>query len=321
MFYRRKILLALIETFGGLLSKTDCQKLLLLFCLRRGKNYYDFFPHKYGNFSVILSQDRERLADLGFLTSHTDFQLKDGRSYLDQIEEKDRIVLHALISEVGNLRGEGLIHKVYLEFPHYTSRSQIAARILRPLEYEQISKTWNKDNSPCLFTMGYEGMTIDAYLDMLVSHNIAVLVDVRRNPISMKYGFSKTKLSDYTRLAGIMYTHIPELGIPSQLRQELNSKAAYQRLFDYYSSQILPDCKEALERLKTTISDQNRVAITCFEADHQFCHRNKIAEYLENDNDFDVPIIHLHKNSSCTAVSNSILSQNGLQKAIKPLEN
>jgi uncharacterized protein YwgA len=130
VFYRRKILLALLEAFGGSLTKTDCQKLLFLFCLRRGKNYYDFFPHKYGNFSLILSQDRGRLADLGFLMSHGDFQLKGDCSYRDQLKKQDCEFLDALVKEVGNLRGEALIRKIYLEFPHYTSRSQIAGKIL-----------------------------------------------------------------------------------------------------------------------------------------------------------------------------------------------
>lgn len=303
MFYRRKILLALIEAFGGLLLKTDCQKLLFLFCLRSGKNYYDFFPHKYGNFSLILSQDRDRLANLGFLTSHSDFQLQGNQSYLDQIKEKDRVVLQALVSEVGDLRGEELIRKVYLEFPHYVSRSQIAAKVLRRSEYEQVSRSWYSAQSSCLFTVGYEGMTIDAYLNILVSNNIAVLVDVRKNPISMKYGFSKTRLSDYARIAGIAYTHIPDLGIPSNLRQELDSKAAYQNLFDYYSSHILPDHNDALERLKAIVSDHGRVAITCFEADYQFCHRHKVTEYLGNDPDFTTPIVHLSRNCVCSADS------------------
>ena len=312
MFYRRKILLALIDAFGGLLSKTDCQKLLFLFCVRRGKNYYDFFPHKYGNFSFILSQDKDRLADLGFLTSHSDFQVKGDRSYQDQIDEKDRVALCDLVSEVGNLRGEELIRKVYLQFPHYASRSQIAVKVLRHSEYEQVSHTWNNDGSSCLFTIGYEGLSIDAYLDVLVSNDIAVLVDVRKNPISMKYGFSKTKLAVYTKIAGIAYIHIPDLGIPSNLRQDLNNKAAYQKLFDYYSSQILPDHKNAIEKLKAIVNDQGRVAITCFEADHQFCHRNKIAEYLEGDPEFNTSVVHYNKNNSYYSVSKKIPLQNGL---------
>ena len=295
MFYRRKILLALIEVFGSTLSKTDCQKLLFLFCMRRGKNYYDFFPYKFGNFSLILSQDKNRLADSGWLIPHSDFQLKSDQSYLNQIETADLRVLRSLVSEVGNLQGEALIRKIYLEFPHYVSRSQIATSLLNEVEYERIRSTWNNADAPCLFTIGYEGLSIDAYLDILVSNNISVLVDVRKNPISRKYGFSKTKLADYTKIAGIAYVHIPELGVPSNLRQELNSEAAYKQLFDYYFSQILPTQKASIDKLKTIINDNGRVAVTCFEADHQFCHRSKIAEGLENDPDFHVPIAHLHK--------------------------
>jgi uncharacterized protein (DUF488 family) len=312
VFYRRKILVALIEVFGGSLSKTDCQKLLFLFCRRRGKNYYDFFPHKYGNFSLILTQDKNRLADLGLLTSHSDFQLRGDQTYLDQLEEKDRAILHALASEIGDIRGEELIHKAYLEAPHYVSRSQIATQILRKAEYKQVSVSWNNDQAPCLFTVGYEGLSIDAYLNLLISNNVTALVDVRKNPLSMKYGFSKTKLSDFTKLAGIKYIHIPDLGIPSNLRRDLNSAADYRKLFDFYSSQILPDRTQALEELKKIVSDQSRVAITCFEADYHFCHRHKVAEYLENDPSFHNSIIHLQKGCLCSAKDKIQNHQDGL---------
>jgi hypothetical protein len=53
MYYRRKILLALIEVFGGSLQSTDCEKLLFNFCQQTGKNHYDFFPYKYGPFSFL----------------------------------------------------------------------------------------------------------------------------------------------------------------------------------------------------------------------------------------------------------------------------
>src|SRR3989304_7086803 len=53
MYYRRKILLALIEVFGGSLQSTDCEKLLFNFCQKTGKNHYYFFPYKYGPFSFL----------------------------------------------------------------------------------------------------------------------------------------------------------------------------------------------------------------------------------------------------------------------------
>ncbi len=322
MFYRRKVLLALLEAFGGSLTKTDCQKLLFLFCSRRGKNYYDFFPHRYGNFSLILSQDKARLADLGFLISRSNLQLKSNQECLNQLEKKDRDVLQVLVKEVGNLRGEELIRKVYLEFPHYASRSQIADKILGQEEYKLVKSVWNNDDTSCLFTIGYEGLSIDAYLDLLVSNNITTLVDVRKNPISMKYGFSKTKLAEFTNIVGISYIHIPELGVPSNLRKNLNSSASYRELFDFYFSQILPRQKKDLQHLKSIISAYRRVAITCFEADPQFCHRHKVTEYLENDSNFNTPIVHLSKNSSCSAcftnkpLLRGLWDKNGLYSSI-----
>ena len=295
MFYRRKILLALIEAFGGNLSRTDCQKLLFLFCLRRNRNYYDFFPHKYGCFSFLLAQDKDRLADLGFLVAQKQFQLTKRQSFLYQLYLEDQFALQNFVAEIGILRGEKLIRKAYLEYPYYASRSEIADKVLRQAEYERVCKTRNITDIPCLFTIGYEGMTIDAYINVLLANNVKVLVDVRKNPLSMKYGFSKTKFADYTRYAGILYFHIPELGVPSKLRQNLSSPNAYNTLFDFYYTEILPNQKDAIARLRNILAEQKRVAITCFEENPQFCHRHKIVEFLENIDSFDTKVVHLNQ--------------------------
>lgn len=303
MFYRRKVLLALLEAFGCSLTKTDCQKLMFLFCLRRGKSYYDFFPHKYGNFSFLLFQDWKRLIDLGYLIKQANFQLSDTcdtRSYLEQLHPEDRAVLQALVSEIGSLRGEKLIRKVYLEVPYYTLRSEIAEKILEESEYQAIKQGHIIKDAACLFTIGYEGLSIDAFLNALIANNVRSLVDVRKNPVSMKYGFSKTKFADYINAAGLLYFHLPELGVPSELRQNLKSVAAYQKLFEYYGSAILPKQKEALEKLRIIIKEQKRVAIACFEADYHFCHRSKLAEYIEQEPSFDVSVVHLQKD--CTHI-------------------
>ncbi len=297
MFYRRKLLLALLEVFGGSLKRIDCQKLLFLFCLHKRKNYYDFFPYKYGGFSFMLYQDKRRLTDLNLLAAQQNFQLCSEQSFILELRQEDRLALFALKKEVGDLRGENLVRKAYIEYPYYASRSMIASKVLRATEYENISKLWNTDRAPCLFTIGYEGMSIDAYFNVLLANNVVALVDVRKNPLSMKYGFSKTKFSDYTSSVGIQYFHIPELGIPSTLRQGLTNSTAYGKLFEYYSSEILPMHGEAIQRLKGIIEERSRVAITCFEADHRFCHRHKLAEYLKDDPAFNVPIVHLHKAS------------------------
>lgn len=298
MFYRRKIMLALLEAFGGSLTKNDCQKLLFLFCLRREKNYYDFFPYQYGNYSLLVHQDWNRLIDLGYLMKGQDFQLKDTKSHLPQIQSEDSYVLGLLVNEVGSLRGEQLIRKVYLEYPYFASRSEIAKKILNDEEYFLVKSKRNTDKNVCLFTIGYEGLSIDAYLNMLLANNIFALVDVRKNPLSMKYGFSKRKFSEAIEQAGLSYFHIPELGVPSELRHDLKDAAAYKDLFDIYASNILPSNIISLNRLKSILVSHNRVAITCFEADYHFCHRHKIAEYFEKEPSSNIPVIHLQKD--CT---------------------
>jgi Protein of unknown function, DUF488 len=57
--------------------------------------------------------------------------------------------------------------------------------------------------SPRLFTVGYEGRSIDELVDALPGAGVERLVDVRELPLSRRRGFSKTALGDALRRAGI----------------------------------------------------------------------------------------------------------------------
>lgn len=281
----------------------ECCNLLLLFCQRRGKNFYDFFPYISGPYSFLLEQDKARLTALGFLKDQSIFCRNNRDSFFPQLLEEDILVLHALLCEVGEIRGEQLTHKMYLECPTIASRSENVSSILSRSEYVEVQRTWHKDITSSLFTLGYEGLSIDAYINILLVNNIFALVDVRKNPLSMKYGFSKTKLNNYLKQVGISYFHLPKLGIPSVLRQELNSVSAYKTLFAYYRSHILPEQNEAIEQLKCIANTQERIVLTCFEANPQCCHRHEITDYLERDESFALPIVHLDKTYTCNASS------------------
>lgn len=300
VFYRRKVLLALVEVFGCSLPVLDCQLLLFLFCLRRGKNYYDFFPATSGPCSFLLFQDKDRLTTSGFLAPHECFVLNNAESYIQQIDSSDRAALYKLATEVGNTRGETLAQQVYADQPYYAPQNRITHKIFRVDESELFYYGMlNMSDIPALFTIGYEGLSIDAYINVLLANHVKALVDVRKNPLSMKYGFSKKKLSEYVGSAGLLYFHIPDLGVPSILRRDLHSDAAYQKLFTYYSHTILPEQTNALDTLYTLIHQHRRVALTCFEADYHCCHRHKISEYLAQDKNFETPVIHLDK--TCTS--------------------
>jgi uncharacterized protein (DUF488 family) len=285
--------MALVETFGGKLQRTDCQKLLLLFCHYTGQNYYDFFPYKYGGFSFLVYRDKERLEQMGFLTGGEDFQIKNGSSFINAIKPEDKLAMNLLSTKYGKLRGNPLIRQTYMEFPQYTCNSEIIAQVLSPSEAENTRQGWSRETAPCLFTIGYEGLTIDAYLNKLIVNNIKVVVDVRRIPNSMKYGFSKSKLQSYINKAGMDYIHVPELGVPTNMRQNLDSVDAYDALFSYYENEILPKQIIALEIIINEIEKHKRVALTCLEANHRMCHRHKIVEYLSENPEFSVGVKHL----------------------------
>lgn len=106
MYYRRKILLALLEVYGGSLKRTDCEKLLFNFCKTTSKNHYDFFPYKYGPFSFMSYFDKRRLTELGLLKQTDDFQINTGHSYLDELEPVDKRALLNFKANIGTLRGQ-----------------------------------------------------------------------------------------------------------------------------------------------------------------------------------------------------------------------
>jgi len=293
VYYRRKVLLSLVEAFGGVLRRTECLKLLFIFCEQTKKNHYDFFPYKYGGFSFLVYEDKERLTELGFLKNTASLQLCTPQSFLEQLKLEDRLILQSMSARLTNLRGKALIRQVYLDYPHFACRSEILTSVLSQEEVEKVGLWWNKDLSKALFTIGYEGLTIDAYLNKLISNNINALVDVRWNPNSMKYGFSKAKLRYYVEQAGLRYYHIPDLGIPSSLRKKLETPEDYFSLLQYYQSEILPKQTMAIERIKALLSEHTRIALTCFEANYRFCHRHKITQYLASTPDFNAKVVHL----------------------------
>ncbi|GMV34709.1 MAG: hypothetical protein AMXMBFR60_25380 [Chloroflexota bacterium] len=293
MYYRRKILLALIEVFGGSLPSTDCEKLLFNFCQQSNKNHYDFFPHKYGPFSITSYYDKQRLIDLGLLKSAKDFQSNTKRSYLKELTPSDKAALLRFKSNIGNLRGDRLVKKTYREFPQYTIRSKIADRHFTAEELKQRQFAFAVETKPAVFSIGYEGLTIDSFLNKLIANNITVIVDVRNNPQSMKYGFSKKSFKQYIESAGMRYIHIPELGIPSSMRKGLGESVSHKALFKAYESKLLPNHETEIKQLIDFTNQNERIALLCFEADHNFCHRHTLIEHLQENKSFRRKVIHL----------------------------
>jgi uncharacterized protein (DUF488 family) len=141
-----------------------------------------------------------------------------------------------------------------------------------------------------LFTIGYEGSSLELYLTKLIENKVQVLYDVRKNPFSHKFGFSKGNLSKVLLKFDIEYRHVPELGIISEKRQNLDSESDYIKLFDEYRKN-LPNKKIYLQELVNTLEQGKRIALTCFEEKPKSCHRHCVSDYLADHSDIEV--VHL----------------------------
>ena len=131
-----------------------------------------------------------------------------------------------------------------------------------------------------LFTLGYEGRTLDEYLALLTDAGVTLLADVRRNPLSRKAGFSKGALSRGCAAVGIRYEHLPELGIATDQRRGLKTQADYDALFEVYERDWLPTQGAALDQLRGWALAGERVALTCFEREPERCHRRCVSDAL-----------------------------------------
>ncbi|HZM84368.1 MAG TPA: DUF488 domain-containing protein [Candidatus Limnocylindrales bacterium] len=125
--------------------------------------------------------------------------------------------------------------------------------------------------------MGYEGQNIHSFIDLLLVQGVTRLVDVRLTPISRKPGFSKTALSHALAAADISYMHLPALGNPKSNRAGFaGNTAELANARQYFVRQIRrPAAESALDTIVELAASQ-RVAVLCFEANEERCHRHVV---------------------------------------------
>jgi uncharacterized protein (DUF488 family) len=131
-------------------------------------------------------------------------------------------------------------------------------------------------SAPDLFTIGYEGTTVDHVVAALRAAGAVHLVDVRAVPSSRKPGFSRRQLEAAALQAGLQYTHLRALGTPKPGRDAARrgDAATMQRIFDAHLQ--APEPQAELARA-VAISREAPACLLCFERDHKMCHRDILA--------------------------------------------
>lgn len=142
-----------------------------------------------------------------------------------------------------------------------------------------------------LMTIGYEGMSIDAFFDVLNQNRVEVLVDIRELPISRKRGFSKTALSESSTRHNLGYMHLHALGSPREVRHDYRADKDWARYTTRFS-QYLDTQAQAVHDLATLIT-RKRCCLLCFEADAACCHRSYVAQRVATFSNIPINITHL----------------------------
>jgi uncharacterized protein (DUF488 family) len=126
-----------------------------------------------------------------------------------------------------------------------------------------------------LYTLGYEGMSVEQFVARAQAAGVRLVVDVRELPLSRKRGFSKSAFRAALADASIAYAHMPALGCPKAIRDQYRADgdwSAYSHAFlKYLKSQSVTVSE--LAKISTTTPS----CLVCYEADFAYCHRSYVA--------------------------------------------
>lgn len=268
LYKRQKLLLHLIDLISSKNIQSRIYTIKMIFLLKQKLGFekisYDFYPYKHGPFSNIVYKDMNYLINRGLLNTDESSLTEQGKSFIkkggfySEVESEAKNIL-AKFNTVDKIKDF-----VYENYPDYTVKSASPRKTIA--------------NGKGICSIGYEGKSIDSFLNQLIQNNINILVDVRNNPFSMKREFCGDKLKEKLGNCGIDYMHLPDLGIESQKRKDLESPDDFRKLFDRYAKS-LSSKQETISKIRE-LGQKQKIALMCFEADKNFCHRGVLSDHL-----------------------------------------
>jgi uncharacterized protein (DUF488 family) len=273
LFARQKAALNLLDRAGGMIEKTRLVKLAFLLRHERmpeDQSFYGFVPYQFGPFSFALYHDMDKLADAGWIESG-----EDGFRLIDRIRKPNPMppeyvgAIDGIWGTYGRKSTSALVDDVYARYPWYTARCKNVAKRAATIPTA----------APAIYTAGYEGLGLDDFLDRLLRAGIHQLIDVRKNPVARRFGFHRSTMARACDHLGIRYRHVPDLGIPGELRIDLDSQAARDRLFAIYRKDILPRQEQAIAQVQALMTATPSVLV-CMEAKPCECHRTHLGREL-----------------------------------------
>ena len=109
-----------------------------------------------------------------------------------------------------------------------------------------------------LYTIGYEGWSLEDLIQRLKAHEVNILIDIRERPYSQRREFCKSRLKTAVEAEGIRYLHMKAMGAPKMVRDELRERGNWQTFRRMYAEHLMAQ-RQALDALCETC----RTATAC----------------------------------------------------------
>ncbi|HLL74854.1 MAG TPA: DUF488 domain-containing protein [Pyrinomonadaceae bacterium] len=131
-----------------------------------------------------------------------------------------------------------------------------------------------------VFTLGYQGLNLAAYVRELQRAGAGAVIDVREKPWSNRPDFIKGPLGDGLARGGIDYIHVAAAGNPASIRK---TTASAEECLGRYREHLVahPEAVEELYSYVRLAVEKGRPAcLTCYERLPEHCHRSVLIEFL-----------------------------------------
>jgi len=151
-----------------------------------------------------------------------------------------------------------------------------------------------------LYTLGYEGMTIEGFIARLKDAEVETVFDVRDMPLSHKRGFSKNGLAAALGHAGIGYEHWRSVGAPKELRHRYRADHNWNAYAAGFRAHLATR-RDAVRDLAREATER-KICLVCYEADADLCHRSMVAEAARKVVPLDIVHLRAHTEGDVSVI-------------------
>lgn len=128
---------------------------------------------------------------------------------------------------------------------------------------------------PDIYTIGYEGASVEGLIGALKQAGVTRVLDVREAPYSKREEFCKDALAAALAEYGIGYANIRELGNPPEGREA--ARAGHMIAFrEILNAHLDSEAGQAGLTRALDLAAEEKVCLLCLERSAKHCHRSVV---------------------------------------------